>query len=52
MVAGFKDINAEEARSKRIAMAEDEREQLDEMKRLKEKEKRKKKRGAAAFLDD
>jgi hypothetical protein len=52
MVAGFKDITAEEARSKRIAMAEDEREEVAEVQRQKEKEKRKKKRGAAAFLDD
>jgi hypothetical protein len=54
MEAGWRDIAAEEARSKRAALAEDEREEraLAARARDKEAKRRSRKKGAAAFLDD
>ncbi|GAX83870.1 hypothetical protein CEUSTIGMA_g11295.t1 [Chlamydomonas eustigma] len=53
MVAGWREIEAEEKRSARLGRAEDEKEELLERKRKEEKMKQKKKRntGGSAFLD-
>lgn len=53
MEVGWGEIAREEARSKRIAREEDAREEeLERLREANKREKKRRKRGAAAFLDD